>query len=74
LWTKTGLWQKILNEVIVKDDAVGAVGAVEWVISVDSSVVRAHQHAAGARKKGAPANLAKPSPSKGKTSADPAAD
>ncbi|MFB9728521.1 IS5 family transposase [Prauserella oleivorans] len=50
LWTKDGTWQRILDEVIVKDDAVGDV---EWVISVDSSVVRAHQHAAGARKKGA---------------------
>lgn len=50
LWTKDGTWQRILDEVIVKDDAVGDV---EWVISVDSSVVRAHQHAAGARKRGA---------------------
>ncbi|MFD2398233.1 IS5 family transposase [Prauserella oleivorans] len=49
LWTKDGTWQRILDEVIVKDDAVGDV---EWVISVDSSVVRAHQHAAGARKRG----------------------
>jgi len=35
--------------VIVRDDAVGEV---ERVISVDSSVERAHQHAAGARKPG----------------------
>jgi hypothetical protein len=33
---------------VVKDDA----GKVEWIFSVDSSSVRAHQHAAGARKKG----------------------
>jgi len=45
LWTADGAWDKILAEVIVRDDAVGEV---EWVISVDSSVVRAHQHAAGA--------------------------
>ncbi len=49
-WTADGTWERILAEVIVKDDAVGEV---EWVISVDSSSVRAHQHAAGARKKGA---------------------
>jgi hypothetical protein len=49
LWTADGTWDKILAEVIVRDDAVGEV---EWVISVDSSVVRAHQHAAGARKRG----------------------
>ncbi|WP_091629221.1 transposase [Amycolatopsis saalfeldensis] len=34
---------------IVKDDAVGDL---EWVVSMDSSVVRAHQHSAGARKRG----------------------
>ncbi|WP_426682781.1 transposase [Streptomyces krungchingensis] len=26
---------------------------LNWVVSVDSTIVRAHQHAAGARKKGA---------------------
>src|ERR671927_1022843 len=49
-WTADGTWERILDQVVVKDDAVGNV---EWIISVDSSVVRAHQHAAGARKKGA---------------------
>ncbi|WP_326836917.1 IS5 family transposase [Amycolatopsis rhabdoformis] len=48
LWTKNGTWDKILDHVIVKDDAVGDP---EWVVSVDSSVVRAHRHSAGARKK-----------------------
>ena len=70
LWTKTGLWQKILDEVIVKDDSVGEI---EWVISVDSSVVRAHQHAAGARKKGAARPPSTTSPSTEKDSVDPEA-
>jgi transposase len=70
LWTRDGTWQKILDHVIVKDDSVGAV---EWVISVDSTVVRAHQHAAGARKKGAATPQQKSSPSTGKDSAGPAA-
>jgi transposase len=48
LWTADGTWQRILDDVIVKDDSVGEI---EWILSVDSSVVRAHQHAAGARKK-----------------------
>ena len=48
LWTADGTWDKILAEVIVRDDVVGEV---EWVISADSSVVRAHQHAAEARNK-----------------------
>ena len=29
-----------------------SVGAVDWTVSVDSTINRAHQHAAGARKKG----------------------
>lgn len=53
-----GTWQKILDEAIVKDDAVGEI---EWVISVDSSVIRAHQHAVGARKKGAAQIRSRPS-------------
>jgi transposase len=75
LWTADGSWQKILDEVIVKDDSVGDL---EWIVSVDSWVVRAHQHAAGARKKGdpapRPAARQKPPPSTGKPSAGPAAD
>src|ERR1700742_4447146 len=70
LWTKDGTCQKILDEVIVKDDSIGSV---EWVISVDSTVVRAHQHAAGARKKGDSAKEPKPSQSRGKGSAGPEA-
>jgi hypothetical protein len=38
-----------LQASIVKDDAVGEV---EWVIAIDSTVVRARQHAAGARETG----------------------
>jgi transposase len=63
-WSKDGTWQRIFDEVIVKDDSVGDV---EWIISVDSSVVRAHQHAAGAPKRGI-------SPSKAKRSGDRAVD
>ena len=75
LWTADGTWQRILDEVIVKDDSVGEL---EWIVSVDSSVVRAHQHAAGARKKGAAPTPSNNSPSTGsrsmgKTSAAPAA-
>lgn len=63
IWTADGTWDRILNEVIVKDDAVGHV---EWTFSIDSSNVRAHQHSAGARKKGAA------SPPGSKTSRSPA--
>jgi transposase len=70
LWTKDGTWDKILDRVIVKDDAVGDL---EWIVSVDSSAVRAHQHSAGARKKGAATQTPKSSPSTGKDSAGPEA-
>jgi len=69
-WTADGTWERILAEVIVKDDAVEEV---EWVISVDSTSVRAHQHAAGARKKAAAPTRSTGSPSTGKPSAGPEA-
>jgi transposase len=49
-WRGDGTWDRLLAHVQTRSDAVGAV---EWVVSIDSTVVRAHQHAAGARKKGA---------------------
>jgi transposase len=70
-WTADGTWDKILTEVVVKDDSIGVV---EWTFSVDSSSVRAHQHAAGARKKGAaPPAGSNNSPSTEKPSGAPAA-
>jgi transposase len=48
-WERDGTWARLLQAVQVRDDAVGAV---ECTVSVDSTIVRAHQHAAGARKKG----------------------
>jgi transposase len=48
LWTCDGTWPKIVDDVIVKDDSVGAV---EWIISVDSTVVRAHQPGLGCERK-----------------------
>ena len=57
-WTADGTWERILEHVVVKDDAVGHI---EWEISIDSTSVRAHQHSAGARKKGAVHPRSKPS-------------
>ena len=42
-WAKSGRWQTIFEHLQDPD--------LEWLL-VDSSVIRAHQHAAGARKKG----------------------
>jgi transposase len=46
-WSADGTWERIFARVRVRDDGI----PVEWTISVESTVVRAHQHAAGARKK-----------------------
>jgi transposase len=48
-WQRDGTWARILGLVQQHSDAVGAVS---WEVSVDSTIVRAHQHAAGARQRG----------------------
>ena len=40
-WAKRGIWQMIFNTLAVDADT-------EWLM-IDSSIVRAHQHAAGAK-------------------------
>jgi transposase len=52
-WRRDGTWDRLLAQAQTKSDAVGEL---EWVVSVDSSSVRAHQHAAGARKRPADAD------------------
>jgi transposase len=45
-WSGDGTWEMILDALRAGcDEAEGA----DWSVSVDSTVVRAHQHAAGAR-------------------------
>jgi transposase len=53
-WRRDGTWDRLLAHAQTKSDAVGEL---EWVVSVDSSSVRAHQHAAGARKRPARADI-----------------
>ena len=48
-WEEDGTWARI--ESALRTDA-DAAGAVDWNAHADSTVVRAHQHAAGARKGG----------------------
>jgi transposase len=52
-WRRDGTWDRLLAHVQTRSDAVGEV---EWEVSIDSSSVRAHQHAAGARKQPARAD------------------
>src|SRR3954447_19540835 len=49
-WRRSGVWQHVLEALQALADAQGRVG---WEVHfLDSTVVRAHQHAAGARKTG----------------------
>ncbi|MGY5129794.1 IS5 family transposase [Streptomyces nigrescens] len=50
-WAVDGTWERIFTAVLAAADADDDVG---WTVSVDSTVCRAHQHAAGARKRGRP--------------------
>ncbi|MCK9905338.1 IS5 family transposase [Frankia sp. Cpl3] len=47
-WQRDGTWDRILTQLQARADAQGLI---TWDVSVDSTVARAHQHAAGARKK-----------------------
>uniref|UniRef100_UPI003570E3D6 IS5 family transposase n=1 Tax=Streptomyces ruber TaxID=83378 RepID=UPI003570E3D6 len=46
LWSADGTWERLLQRV---QAAADAAGEIDWDIAVDSTIVRAHQHAAGAR-------------------------
>ena len=48
-WQRDGTWARILTAL---QAAADAAGRIVWNVSIDSTVARAHQHAAGARKKG----------------------
>lgn len=48
-WQRAGVWAAVLARLQVLADAAGLI---TWDVSVDSTIARAHQHAAGARKKG----------------------
>ncbi len=50
-WEADGTWARLLEEVQVRDDSVGAV---EWTVSVDSTINRAHQHPLAPAKGAAP--------------------
>jgi transposase len=48
-WSTDGTYQRIFERVL---QSHAAAGNVDWLLSVDSTVVRAHQHAAGAPTRG----------------------
>jgi len=48
-WQRDGTWRRMVTALQARADAAGLI---TWEVSVDSTVARAHQHAAGARKRG----------------------
>ncbi|MFF0013142.1 IS5 family transposase [Streptomyces sp. NPDC005374] len=52
LWSADGTWERLLQHV---QSVADADGGIDWNINVDSTVARAHQHAAGAPKGPPPA-------------------
>ncbi|MFP3969712.1 IS5 family transposase, partial [Actinomadura fulvescens] len=45
-WQRAGVWAQILARLQMLADQAGMIG---WQVNVDSTIMRAHQHAAGAR-------------------------
>jgi transposase len=62
-WQRDGTWRRIVTALQARADAAGLI---TWDVSVDSTIARAHQHAAGARKRGIcrPNRPAEPMPSR----------
>ncbi|MFI1072802.1 IS5 family transposase [Streptomyces puniciscabiei] len=56
LWSADGTWERLLKQV---QAAADAAGEIDWDIAVDSTVVRAHQHPAGARTEPPPVPASK---------------
>ncbi|GGY15590.1 transposase [Streptomyces minutiscleroticus] len=48
-WALDGTFERMLRTARAHADAAGDI---DWLVSSDSTIVRAHQHAAGAREKG----------------------
>lgn len=55
-WRRDGTWDRLLAHAQTKSDAIGEV---VWEVSIDGTSVRAHQHAAGARKRPSQADAKK---------------
>ncbi|BDH14262.1 hypothetical protein HOK021_54460 [Streptomyces hygroscopicus] len=46
MWALDGTWERVFIALMAQADADEDLA---WVVSVDSTIVRAHQHAAGAK-------------------------
>lgn len=50
-WSADGTWERLLTEL---QAAADAAGRLDWDVAVDSTTMRAHQHAAGAPRTAPP--------------------
>ncbi|MFC9398232.1 IS5 family transposase [Streptomyces sp. NPDC057027] len=66
-WAVGGTWERVFTALLAQADAEGDL---DWIASVDSTIVRAHQHAAGARQKGPRPTSRSIMPSDGLAAAD----
>jgi putative transposase len=66
-WSADGTWAKLLAR--AQADA-NAAGELDWLVAVDSTVVRVHQHGANARRVGGNAATVSPDDSQGQARAD----
>ena len=48
-WSADGTWDRVLQTLRTACDVDLTAEQGEWAVSIDSTIVRAHQHAAGAR-------------------------
>jgi transposase len=62
MWAADGTWERVFTALMARADADEDLN---WAGTVDSTIVRAHQHAAGARKKGPPPASRQTMPSAG---------
>jgi transposase len=49
LWSADGTWERVFTAPMAQADADEDL---DWAVRVDSTIVRADQHAAGSRKRG----------------------
>lgn len=49
MWAIDGTWERVFTALLAQ---AYAEEDLNWIVAVDSTIVRAHQHAAGARQKG----------------------
>jgi transposase len=57
MWAVAGTWERVFTAPMAQADADRDLN---WAVSVDSTIVRAHQHAAGARERGPGRRTARP--------------